>query len=460
MRAPAAAAAPAPRARQRALQALAGAAPRPETVFLLIGLVAGLLFAFVTPPLRGADEAAHWYRAYQLSEGAILAQRMEDRVGGALPRSAQLRPAASPSQAVGTAEDVPSPDDRAFVDFRNTAVYSPVAYLPQALIIAAGRALGLPPPALFFAARLTGLATALGLIFFAIRIIPIAKHVFVLLALTPMAIRQMSVLSADTVTNATALLLLALCVRLALRPGAVATAAQIARVLLCSVAVSLAKIAYLPLAGLILLGSAERVGRRRAIAFVLVIGANLMAVGGWLWLARVGYAAQRIAPDADPPRQLAFVLGDPLRYALLLLDDLHRHWRVYLAGCTGFTSVFPPALGPLHLGLVALVAALDGRADAAIDGRGRWILAAVAVSTYALINTLNYLGWNPVGASAISFVQGRYYIPILPLPFLMLSNRRLAGVLSERRLTAVAACAGVLVAGFAVRALLLRWQGS
>ena len=63
------------------------------------------------------------------------------------------------------------------------------------------------------------------------------------------------------------------------------------------------------------------------------------------------------------------------------------------------------------------------------------------------------------GLSAIRFVQGRYFLPLLPLVFVLLSNRRLAGVLCERQLTFVAACGGVLFAAIAMRYQILRWYG-
>jgi uncharacterized membrane protein len=434
---------------------------RPETAYLVIGLIAGLLATFVIPPLKGADEPAHWYRAYQLSEGAPRARRDGDRVGGVLPAAVRFWPAAEPDRAAaatGTAGNAAAPGDRVFVDFRNTAVFPPVAYLPQALAIAVGRALGLEPPALFRAARLAGLAAALALTVLAIRVAPIGKRVLLLLALTPMAIRQMSVLSADTVTNAAALLLVALCLRRALRPAATITGRDLVPVLACALVVSLAKVAYLPLTGLVFLG-AGRGRRQRWLGRALVVAVCLVATAGWLWLARDSYVAQRIAPDADPQRQLAVVLADPLRYLHLLAADLHRHWAAYLNTGTGYTSAFPAGVRWTHLGLIAALALLDGRADAAIGGRGRGLLAAVFVATYVLVNTLNYLGWNAVGASTLQFVQGRYYIPILPLPFLLLTNRRWAGLVSDRRLTAIAAAGGALFAAMALYRFALQWHG-
>lgn len=53
----------------------------PEIAFLTIGALAGVLFIVVTPPLRGAEESAHWYRAYQVSEGRLVAERQQARQG-------------------------------------------------------------------------------------------------------------------------------------------------------------------------------------------------------------------------------------------------------------------------------------------------------------------------------------------------------------------------------------------
>ena len=98
----------------------------PETVFLAVGAVAGLLFVLATPAFEGADEPAHWRRAYQVSEGVILAERRGDQVGGFLPASVKAR--RGPLR----------PNERAFVDFRNSAVYPPIPYLTHALAIRLG----------------------------------------------------------------------------------------------------------------------------------------------------------------------------------------------------------------------------------------------------------------------------------------------------------------------------------
>src|SRR6266508_6576082 len=45
---------------------------QPATVFILLSLAFGSLIAFVTPPLRGPDEIAHFLRIYSYSRGELL----------------------------------------------------------------------------------------------------------------------------------------------------------------------------------------------------------------------------------------------------------------------------------------------------------------------------------------------------------------------------------------------------
>jgi uncharacterized membrane protein len=429
----------------RRLGARAGELP-PQRLFLALGLVAGLLTVILTPPFEGADEPAHLRRAFQLSDGRIIAQKTDDGVGGMLPPSLRLRrPAAGP---------------RVFVDFRNTAVYAPAPYLPHALALLVGRAAALGPAGQLYVARLAGLAASLWLVVAAIRVTPVAKHVFVLLALMPMSIRQMSLVTADSVTNGFSFLLLALCLRLALTPASSSPSASVVPLALCCLVVSLSKLAYLPLVFLYFLIPPARLGgaRRYAIGFLIVGGLSILAGALWLWLIRDLYVAQKIAPTADPAAQTAFILAHPLRYGRILLADLYHNGATYLRHCLGYAGPMPHLLAWPHLAIVALVALLDGRKDAALDLRAKGLVLAVFACTYVSINTLNYLGWNPVASTRIRFVQGRYYLPIAPLPFLLLSNRRLASLLPEGRLGKLSGAIAALFSVVVIRNL-LRWYG-
>jgi len=59
----------------------------PERIFIFVGLLFGLLFLIVTPPFQAPDEPAHFFRAYEISDLGIIAERQGDSVGDFLPQS-------------------------------------------------------------------------------------------------------------------------------------------------------------------------------------------------------------------------------------------------------------------------------------------------------------------------------------------------------------------------------------
>ena len=441
----------------------------PEQIFVAVALFAGILCALLTPPFRGADERAHFCRAYQISKGGIVPERQNEGVGGVLPwdlRSSQQRAASRqdgqslPPRA--QAQLTPrAPGERLFVDFRNTALFAPVSYLPQALAIGAGRVTGAPLFILLYFGRFAGLLASLGLIGLAIRLTPVGKLLLLLLAVTPMSIRQMSLLTADSVANASAFLLIAMFLRLALDADARLRGRGLLSLILCSLVVSLSKQAYFPLLLLYFLCPVEKAGgwRRYVATFLGIAGLNALALTMWLWAIRSLYVPQCIAPAADPTRQMAFILSAPLGYLRVLRADLQQHGMAYVRQCFSYVGHPPRALGWLHLAALVFVALFDSGREFALGVKAKVVICGAFVLTLVLVTTLNYLAWSPVAAGSISGIQGRYYIPITPLPFLLLSNRRLGAAGPERRVVWLAAGFAAFVAFVTVRFLVLRWYG-
>src|SRR6185369_10885035 len=95
----------------------------------------------------------------------------------------------------------------------------PVPYLPQALAALVGRELRLPVLSLFYLCRLTNLLASLAIAWVAVRVAPLYRWLFALLALDPMALFLRSSLSADAPIDAVALLLVAAVLALAVEPA-------------------------------------------------------------------------------------------------------------------------------------------------------------------------------------------------------------------------------------------------
>ena len=56
-----------------------------EKIFVVIALVFGFLYTIILPPFQSVDEASHFFRAYQISEGNFKAKHVDNNIGDYLP---------------------------------------------------------------------------------------------------------------------------------------------------------------------------------------------------------------------------------------------------------------------------------------------------------------------------------------------------------------------------------------
>src|SRR5215211_857779 len=192
----------------------------PATAFIILSIAFGSLITIVTPPLRGPDEISHFLRIYAYARGELLpAAEVDGRKGTFVERELyeQLFFFRSAGEwfATATEKDVrygqvmavyrdvagraDDDSDQAaiFAPFAGTEGYTPIAYLPYIAAAAIGRLLGLDVPDLLLVMRLFGLAAFTAMAAYAIRVSPVLKWAFVLIAMLPVSLYNRSVLSAD-----------------------------------------------------------------------------------------------------------------------------------------------------------------------------------------------------------------------------------------------------------------------
>ena len=214
---------------------------QPASVFIVLSLVFGSLIIFVTPPLRGPDEIAHFLRIYSYTRGGLLpAAEVDGRKGIFVERelytqlsffkNAGERFAQNREQGLRYSEimkQYPPPggtlhgEGTKFMPFAGTEGYNPVAYAPYVLAVAIGNLLGLDFPNMLLLMRFFGLITFTAVAAYAIKLTPTLKWAFVLIAMLPVSIYNRSVLSADGAALTYALVITALCFSAVQRYGRV-----------------------------------------------------------------------------------------------------------------------------------------------------------------------------------------------------------------------------------------------
>lgn len=454
----------------------------PPRAFVWLALLFGIPLALITAPFQAPDEPQHFLRAYQISEGGWLPSRRGDRGGGDLPvsllevpgRFAYLRFHWNEKTSWNQIRDamrVPlDPERHQFIPFV-TAIYSPIAYLPQATGIAIGRQLSLPPLGLMYLARLVNLLAWIVLGCIALRITPICARPLLLLLMMPMSLFQAASMSADATTNGLAVLFTAIVLRFALGRStlAISTAKWIGLVLL-SAGLTVTKFAYLPLAGLVLLIPRERFGsnRRRWTSLAVLLAGNLAAVLLWMPQTHGLNAVVRDQANVSARGQIEYLRSHPsalltVAWNTIVLDGwpMVRSFVGWLGSMDARMKVafIVPYLAVLFL------ACWSERSLAGPLRLRKWIAVILisAVLSIGAVGLLNYIYWTPIAKSHVDGLQGRYLLPLAPAVVYLLwaITRKLPPPpwksLSSRKLDTIASGIAIFSSAYAIILVYFRY---
>lgn len=411
---------------------------KPETAFLIIGLIYGICFLFATPALQVPDEYEHFYRALYVSEGHVLPEKVGNMSGVYVPESVQSTASGISDEWFTFIKDrknktnytsllnIPfTSQNRVFEDISRIAVitYSPIPYIISAFAITIGKLLNLPPIVLIYIGRLANLLSWVFLTYFAIRIIPIHKWVLFMIALIPMTLFEVASLSADSLILGLSFVIVAIIFKYAFDDNKKRINKKDIYILfILLLLLSLSKQIYFVLLFLILLIPSEKFGGRKNM--FLVTGFLFLSVilvsGGWNLLVKDLYVP--IVPQISIYGQIAYVLGDPLRFPYALLKTFYYRGLSYQLLFVGnFWLDIPLPLWWIGTYVLSIIpVALLDKSKALISRKQKLIALATFFIIFLLVCAFVYVSWTVVGQNIIDGIQGRYFIPILPLIFLLL----------------------------------------
>jgi uncharacterized membrane protein len=408
---------------------------------LVLGIVFGLIMIVLTPPFQVPDEEAHFYRAYQTSIFDLSLEKRGGRVGADLPRSLRdtwllfklIRADSEKKVRAAMYAHALEMTDTEPVFCSPILPYPPAGYIAQSAGMLFGRMAGAPPIVSLYLARILNLALFLLLATWAVRCTPAMKWGFVLLLLMPMTLFEAASLSADAFTAGIAYLLIAFILRCAADEGRL-TFRELIFLFSAAVLLALAKQGYWPIVLLVLLIPARRFCTPWRKFFTL---AALILLTAGIGIA-YAIAAQEYSTGvagSNIADQMRYIVSHPFSYlATLLRSPFRLFYLESFIGRLGWleTRLSPWILAPYGL-MLAAIPFLE---------RQRFVLSAVqrfwtgilGVSMGALIFTIQYLSWTPVGKAYIAGVQGRYFIPIALLLFLPFCGRRIFFSIEENAL--------------------------
>lgn len=447
-----------------------------EKMYPFAGLLLGLLSLFILPPLSAPDEISHYVSAYELSSRLIGAQAT-DRYGRVLLRpedvwvedldashvyemgedgtwkadvsvSGENRVIAQPLEEASYRQiheifENGVPENLRHTELGATEADSlfppvtttPLAYLPQAIGIAAARLFGLGTLPLLYLGRICNLIFFVVMTTLAMRRLPFGKEVLSGVALLPMTIHLSASYSYDVMIMGCFFLLTAVCLDLASAQERVRKRDVALLALLMAVA-GPCKMVYAPLMGLCLLIPVARFGNWKSW-LISAAAVGLAFAFAMFFVNRQIIASYAVATEADsfvewaaePGYTLTLLIHQPQRLVKIFYQTILWQAQQYHLTMIGASlGNLDPVLDVPYVVVVTLSLCLLGLAfrkpgeNLHFSGCQRVWIGVVCAGCAGLVMLSMLIAWTPLSARVINGVQGRYFLPFLPVLLLALKN--------------------------------------
>ena len=377
-------------------------------------------YCFITPPFRGPDERNHFLRAYHVSEGGIFAHRLPNGfVGDDLPVSLM-----TVADAVGAHDDNRVTSDqlaaaravalerqhRQPTEFSNSALYSPLVYLPAAAAIRLGTALDMRPLRLLYLGRIANVLAAAGLISLALAQLGYARWPAALAASLPMAVSQMALVTADAMTFAFSFLWIATVAQLAIAQTAPVSRKAVGCLVVLALVLSQLRPPYPILAMLVLAIAPRRLGGWLAAIpmYAAILLAAALPALAWNASVKSMFVPE---PGHDLASRVTLLQEQPTEFVREVRNDIVRRGteRVsQIVGRFGWLNIrLPTALTTAYAAALALSCFLAAPHLPRPRRYQRLVFFATAVAGVLGIQLSLFITYN------VGWVQGRYFIPFV-----------------------------------------------
>lgn len=352
----------------------------PEIFFAIFAFVFGILIMFLTPFNEVPDELTHYVRAKEVSQGKLYNKPPEKMTQEELKNSTYK--------------------------FHGASGYSPVMYTASALGIKTF-------PDNVHAGRICNLLIWILLITAAIRITPVFKWLFMFTALLPMSIFEGMSYSADSFSNAFAFLFFAYIFKLIYQEKEFSYKKDIPLLCLFGITGALSKGVILPL----FLVPFIPIKKNKYLIFLFLISITLFT--SYLWSSSNYLATQSLTYTE---LNKYFVLHCPVSFSIILINTIKYFWIEWVMSTIGILGYFNIRLDNAiyYLTIILYFCIFIFIKEKYQIKSSLKIFASFVFLLYILMTCiLLYIMATPFGWEKIVGIQGRYFLPALPLLFII-----------------------------------------
>lgn len=405
-------------------------------IFLIAVIVIGLIYVFVIPIYRGHDEHAHFFRAYEISQGVLNTKIIEGESLTEIPAAMfdTLHEDYNSSErwindtyyddVIRSKSVKLDNENKIYVGGEYMAVYSPIPYIPQAITIRIVSLFTKNLLVIFYLTRIVNLAVSIALIMLSIKLIPVGKHIIKFIALMPSTFSLIASCSPDALTITLCILFFAYLLKL-IKDDSLINKKQIGIISAIGVLMGLCKIVYIPFVLLLLAIPKKKFKNRKDRILLMLLGIGLPIIANMIWLSIAGKHLELIDNNKSDV-QKHNILTNPLDYIRICFYTLYFQTNIYFQQMfggimehvgmvnVGYINVFT------YIVLFVMMILFNKESKIELETKFKVMLSLILFIICCLIFTSLYMQWSSLKYYYINGIQGRYFIELLlPLSILL-----------------------------------------
>lgn len=388
-------------------------------LFLFIFTLVVLVVSMLTPPFQSPDEMAHFKRAYTLSQGQFFLDKRGDGLVDKSLIDFEKNYNTFPFHYDQKNSFSLEAKSRAIhwsyeqinISLVNTAVYFPIAYIPQAIGIKIGTLFNLSIFETYKIAKFSSIVLCLLFIYLANKTFPITPLGYFFLSL-PMAIFQISSTSTDGILFSLSMLCGALLYK-GIYKGSDFNIKDL--FILCGVffILSTNKMNILPIFILLVLAcnmSKIRCGYR--FSFI-----TLMLIFSWILFSYIHFSGDFNQGGVTVSDKIKFYLENPTQFLIIFyntftsIESIEEYIKQFI-GVLGWLDTplnYNKYIFITIIGMLIFFSGLKKISSFKIFCINLFAFFSVVFITFLLL----LLTWTPLTENIIHGIQGRYFIPLV-----------------------------------------------
>ena len=404
--------------------------------FLIVTIMLGIFYVFAIPIYRGHDEHAHFYRAYEISQGIFNTKIEDEESVTTIPEAFEETTPEGEACNITYYRNVIdflgvdiNEDETMTVNASYMAVYSPIPYIPQALTIGILNIFTDNVAIIFYGARIVNLLVSVFLLYFAMKLISFGKKMIFLITILPTTMVQISSLSPDALTLTSSILFVAYVLKLWYEKRKI-TKKEVSKLTILGIVVALCKIVYIPFVFFVLILPRKSYKDKKNYILSVIVMIVIPILINLIWLAIANTHLSLIDNNKSSVQTANILTNIPeyirtaaytLQYAMdktltALFGGGYITHNTNAVG-NGFITVIPMIL------LFVFEILFDEKLKINLEMKAKVIISIISLAIIGLIFTSLYVQWSPLKWFFVDGVQGRYFLPLLlPLTILLAQN--------------------------------------